>query len=526
MKTKIRVRFAPSPTGFLHIGSLRTALYNYLFAKKNKGNFILRIEDTDKTRYVERGIENIIKTLTSCGLFYDEGPYLANPQLLDNYSPANSKLEISKSSIWEKGKYGPYIQSKRLNIYKEYAEELVKKKKAYYCFCSPQRLESLRQEQIAKNKPPMYDGHCRNIKITPSKIRKTPYVIRLKVPRQGITKFQDIIHGEIIFKNKFIDDQILLKSDGYPTYHLANVVDDHLMKITHVIRGEEWLPSTPKHILLYKAFGWQPPKFAHLPLLLNADHSKLSKRQGDVAVEDYLKKGYLPEALINFVALLGWNPKSDKELYTVEELINEFELNKINKTGTIVNFEKLDWMNGYYIRKKPIDELVRLCLPYLKEAGLIEKVSSDDKKFIIVQTKEEIDFEWLKKIIALEQERMKKLSEIPSLTEFFFVNQPVYEPEILKWKKMAGPDILRRLENLIALLKNIPEPWEAATLEKNIKQLIEKEKLGIGETLWPMRVALSGRQISPPPFDIAAILGKEKTLKRLAFALEMAKKIK
>lgn len=469
---KVRVRFAPSPTGFLHIGSLRTALYDYLFAKKYGGEFILRIEDTDRTRLVEGGMESITRTLEWAGIKWDEGPY---------------------------------AQSERLDIYKKYAEQLLKNGSAYACTCSPERLEQVRQEQIARKEMPRYDRKCRYTEIgSPLQQRSNlPHVIRLKIPEQGSTTFRDIIRGEVAFENALIDDQVLLKSDGFPTYHLANVVDDHLMKITHVIRGEEWLSSTPKHVLLYKAFKWRLPQFAHLPLLLNADHSKLSKRQGDVAVEDYIKKGYLPEALLNFVALLGFNPRADKELYTVDELIGEFDLTKVNKAGAVVNFEKLDWMNGQYIRQKSLDELVELALPYL---GVENR-------------------ELAKKILALERERLKKLSDLKEATEFFFVEQPRYEPGVLVWKKMAKKDVANNLEGLREFLQQYSSAWEASTLEAQIKAWITKTGRGVGETLWPMRVALSGRAASPPPFEITEILGKARTLARLEYAIKVAKKM-
>lgn len=524
MKTKkARVRFAPSPTGFLHIGSLRTALYNYLFAQKNGGDFLLRIEDTDRTRTVENGVKNIIQTLKWCGLDYDEGTKI--------------KTHNTEYAIYDVGEYKPYIQSKRLEIYQKYARELVKKDRAYYCFCSPERLEALRQEQMARKEPTMYDGYCKTQNILK---QSGPRVIRLKVPGRGVTKFKDIIRGEIAFENKLIDDQVLLKSDGYPTYHLANVVDDHLMQITHVIRGEEWLSSTPKHILLYKAFGWRPPQFAHLPLLLNPDRSKLSKRQGDVAVEDYIKKGYLREALINFIALLGWNPKSDKEFYDLDELIKNFELKNINKSGAVVNFEKLDWMNGYYLRQKSIKNLTQACIPFLIEASLIkiqnnnlpaypsaDETSGQDVKFKIIKTGEEVSFEWLTRIIALERERLKKLSEIVYATEFFFVDMPHYEPQILLWKKMTPDDILRHLKILIQFLDELPKnDWSnPRILETKIKNFIQEQKLGTGETLWPMRAALSGRINSPPPFDIAAILGKNRALARLEHGIKQVNRL-
>lgn len=492
---KIRTRFAPSPTGFLHIGNLRSALYNYLFAKHLKGTFILRIEDTDKTRFVNGAVESLLRVLEWCGIIPDEG--------------------VTPSG--EKGDYGPYIQSARLPIYQEYADKLVKVGTAYYCICTSERLALLRQERLARKEPPKYDGHCRTQTDSRQPTADSKFVIRLKVPESGMTKFNDIIRGEVEFKNALIDDQVLMKSDGYPTYHLANVVDDHLMKITHVIRGEEWLSSTPKHILLYKAFGWKPPQFAHLPLLLNADHSKLSKRQGDVAVEDYIKKGYLREAILNFIALLGFNPRADKELYTLDELVAEFNLTKVNKSGAVVNFEKLDWMNGNYIRQMPLDTLVELAMPFLP---------TDDT-------------ELARKVVALEQERLKRLADFKEVTEFFFIDQPRYEPGILVWKKMKKEAVTKSLQALYDALIGIygdPTPgqtedgphrvaWDAPTLEREIKAWIEQSGEGVGETLWPMRVALSGRMASPPPFDIAAILGKEKTLKRIRYAIELAKKL-
>jgi len=494
---KVRVRFPPSPTGFLHIGSLRTALYNYLFARKHGGEFILRIEDTDRARSVPGGVESIIRTLEWAGIEYDEGPQLAPSPGLRPSSP------LGRGEGEGKGEHGPYVQSERLDIYKKYAEQLIKKSKAYYCTCTPQRLEELRQAQMERKEPTRYDGQCRKLSNSKLQIANSSYVIRLKVPRTGKTKFEDIIHGKLEFENKLIDDQVLMKSDGYPTYHLANVVDDHLMKISHVIRGEEWLSSNPKHILLYKALGWKPPQFAHLPLLLNSDHSKLSKRQGDVAVEDYIKKGYLREALINFVALLGFNPRADKELYTIDELIDEFDLAKVNKSGAVVNFEKLDWMNGSYIRHMPLDELVTLTMPFLP---------TDDMKLA-------------RKVVALEQERLKKLSDLSEATEFFFVEIPHYEPEILIWKKSPKESVAPNLQALHDFLSDYDGTWDANALESAIKLWIEQKSRGVGEILWPMRVALSGRLASPPPFDIAAILGKTRTLARLEYAIKLAKKL-
>lgn len=505
IKKQIRVRFAPSPTGFLHIGGLRTALYNYLFARQRGGAFILRIEDTDVKRKIAGATENLIKTLKQMGLDYDEGP------------------KIIKGKIEEIGDYGPYIQSKRIKIYQKYAQELLKKGRAYYCFCSPKELEEMRQKQLAQGKAPIYDERCR--KLSPQEIRRKiekglPYVIRLKIPKKGKVSFDDLIHGKVEFDYQYIDDQILLKSDGYPTYHLANVVDDHLMKISHVIRGEEWLSSTPKHIFLYQSFGWEIPKFAHLPLLLNPDKTKLSKRQGDVAVEDYLNKGYLPEALLNFIALLGWNPGDEREVFSLKELIQEFSLERVKKSGAIFNLEKLDWLNGYYIRKLSLDKLTQYCLPYLEKANLIKKIS--DSRFEIVETKEIVNIDFIKKIVALEQERLKKLSEIGELAKFFFISQPKYPGKLLIWKKTSKEQILKNLilaEKLIISLNK--KSFTREILKEKLLKLAQKT--GRGELLWPLRVALSGLKGSPGPFEIAEVLGKDKVLKRLKFAQNLLK---
>ncbi len=481
------MRFAPSPTGFLHVGSLRTALYNFLFARQNNGKFILRIEDTDRARYVDGAVKSLLKTLTVAGLEWDEGPALNGA---------------------ENGKFGPYIQSQRTEIYKKYAEELIAKGRAYHCFCSAERLEKLRKTQQANKLPTMYDGLCRGLDkqtIAQKLKEKQPHVIRLAVPKEGITELTDLIRGKVKFENKLIDDQVLVKSDGFPTYHLANVTDDHLMEITDVIRGEEWLSSTPKHILLYRAFGWDAPRFAHIPLLLNPDKSKLSKRQGDVAVEDYLKKGYLPEALVNFVALLGWNPGTEQEIFSLPELIKAFDLAKVHQAGAVFNLEKLDWMNGAYIKKMPISELTKKCLPYFKEAGYdLDKVEKE--KF--------------EKIALLEQERMKKLIDLPAAVEFFF-KEPRYDAKILVWKKSDQKTTCDRLKILIKFYDTFNKKWTERGIEETTMDLINKENLANGPTLWPMRAALSGREASPGPFAIAGILGKKETVKRLKTALDL-----
>lgn len=487
----VRVRFAPSPTGFLHIGGLRTALYNFLYARRHGGKFILRIEDTDQTRVVPGGLENILKTLQWAGLTWDEGPY---------------------------------IQSERFELYKKHAALLVEKESAYYCFCTPERLEAMRKAQIEAKQPPKYDGNCRELAndARAEELRKgTPHVIRLRVPEGGETLVTDIIHDEVRFENKLIDDAVLLKSDGFPTYHLANVVDDHLMEITHVIRGDEWLPSTPKHVLLYRAFGWQEPAFAHLPLLLNPDRSKLSKRTGDVAVEEYIAKGYLPEALVNFVALLGWNPRADQEIYTIQELTDTFALEHVNKGGAVVNFEKLRWLNGEYIRRMELPRLTTLLIPWFAEAKLLMKDESD--RFIAPGLGEEVSLTYLQGVVSLARDRLTILGEIKELVEYFFVRVPVYDGALLRWKKMTKDDVHTRLTRLLSLLSDLPEDeWTKEKLEAAIKEIVTKEKLGVGETLWPLRVALTGREASPGPFEVAHVLGKTRTIERLTSAIKKA----
>lgn len=479
---KIRTRFAPSPTGYLHVGGLRTALYNFLFARQNKGDFILRIEDTDKERQVPGATESLIKILNELELKYDEGPFLTNGKII------------------HKGKFKPYIQSQRLDIYQKYANQLLETGHAYYCFCTPQRLEQMRNEQIKAGLPPKYDRFCRNLtklEIKEKMDEKVPHVIRLKVPDNKIIKFNDLIRGEIEFKSNEVDDQVLQKSDSYPTYHLANIIDDHLMEISHVIRGEEWLSSTPKHLLLYEFFGWQPPIYAHMSLLLNPDRSKLSKRKGDVAVEDFLKKGYLKEALINFIATIGWSESagSEQEIYSLKELINKFDIKRLTKAGAVFNIEKLDWLNGLYIRQLKLKELTKLCLPYLK--GVSPKLVA--------------------KTVQIEQERLKRLCDIAENTDFFHKTKIEYPAELLIWKKSSRAATLEnlvKLEDFFITLKD-SDFNKIKTLEAKIMTWIKKANYGVGDMLWPMRVALSGLQNSPSPFEIAWVLGQKETLKRL-----------
>ncbi|MEA3249414.1 MAG: glutamate--tRNA ligase [Patescibacteria group bacterium] len=502
----VRIRFAPSPTGFLHVGGLRTALYSELFARKHGGVLILRIEDTDQARTVEGGIENIIKTLEWAGIQVDEGPYIDKD-----------------GRLAQKGDFGPYIQSERTDIYKEQVEKLLEGGHAYRCFCCTDTLAKMREEQQNEGGRTMYDGRCKNL--TENEVAKelekgTEYVVRLKVPDTGVTAFDDEIRGRIEFSNSQIDDQVLMKSDGFPTYHLANVVDDHLMGVTHVVRGEEWCPSTPKHVLLYEAFGWDKPVFAHVPLLLNTDKSKLSKRQGDVAVEDYRDKGYLRDALINFVALLGWNPTADREIYSKEEMIKAFDLRKINKGGAVFNVEKLDWMNGEYLKKLTDGDLAEAALPFYVDAGVFVVQAG---KLISENMGEPLELGYLEQVVPLEKERVKKLSDLPQATDFFFRDLLEYEVDMLPWKKSTADVARVRLRTLVDLLKEMPDKnfKNAEKLGDEVLKYIADRGYTNAETLWPMRVALTASKASPSPFEVAAVLGKERTIARMKHALSM-----
>ncbi len=479
----VRVRFAPSPTGYLHVGGLRTALYNYLFAKRNNGQFILRIEDTDRSRYVENAVENLIQTLDWIGLKYDEGPFVG-------------------------GEHAPYLQSERLEIYRQFAESLVKERKAYYCFCTPERLKSLREEQQKAGLQSMYDKHC--LKLSPGtvseKLKKgASHVIRLNVQPHEKIAFADIIRENVEFSSDTVDDQVLIKSDGYPTYHLANVVDDHLMKITHVIRGEEWLSSTPKHILLYNYLGWEIPAFAHLPLLLNPDRSKLSKRQGDVAVEDYRKKGYLKEALINFVALLGWTAGDDQEFYKIDQLIEKFSLERVNKSGAIFNLEKLNWLNAEHLRNKTSEEILQMLREELKNSKYNPAEYSDEYLLLVVEA--------MKERVSFVRDYLEKA--------FYFFEDPVsYEEKMIlkNWVKET-PEYLKLLaENF----NKLSSPGKN-DFETTLRSTAERLNISPSKLIHPLRLALSGTGTGPGIFDILYILGKDKSVERIYSAVEKIK---
>jgi glutamyl-tRNA synthetase len=480
-----RVRFAPSPTGYLHVGGLRTALYNYLFAKKNNGTFVLRIEDTDRNRYVEGAVENLINALKWAGLEFDEGPEIG-------------------------GNFGPYMQSQRLDIYKKYADELIEKGKAYYCFCTPERLKTLKEEQEKLKLPQTkYDKHCLHISKEELENNLTsgiPKVVRLNVESNHTIKFDDIIREHVEFESNNVDDQVLIKSDGYPTYHLANVVDDHLMKITHVIRGEEWLSSTPKHVLLYDAFGWERPIFAHLPLLLNPDRSKLSKRQGDVAVEDYRDKGFLKDALINFVALLGWNAGDDKEFYYMDELINNFSLERVNKAGAVFDLQKLNWLNAEHLRKKSNQQLLLLLKDEIQSRYIGTKFKNQN-----------FSDNYLTLLIEAMKERVSFVKEFIDTCIYFYEAPTEYEQKSVEknWKPET-PEHLNKLKEEFASLNNPTKE----DFENSLTKVSEELNVGKGKLIHPLRLAVSGQSTGPGMFDLLYILGQDEVIRRIEAAIK------
>ena len=475
----IRVRFAPSPTGMLHIGGARTALFNWLLARNLGGKFILRIEDTDRNRFDETALADITKSLEWLGLDWDEGP--------------------GKS-----GKFGPYLQSERKDIYNKFANHLLEKGLAYKCFCTPARLEAMRNEQQKSGKGTAYDRKCRNLNSSESAPKNSEkFVIRFKMPLDGNTDFNDAVRGEISYPNDRQDDFVIMKTDGFPTYHLASVVDDHLMEITHVLRGEEWIPSTPKHICLYEAFEWQPPIFAHLPVILAPGGGKLSKRHGAAAVADYRKLGYMPEAMVNFLALLGWAVSSDNEVVSVKQLIQEFKLKKINKTAAQFDKEKLDWMNGAYIRNLSLEDLVKISKTKLDAAGI--NYPSDEK---------------LKYVFSLLHERIHSLSEIVDRSYYFFSEGINYEEKAVnKFIKKEG--IKENLSDLEELFTEINDSeFKEKKLEGIIKKYLEENEKSVKKVMNPLRISVTGKSASPGIFEVLEAIGKEKVLKRIKFTIE------
>jgi glutamyl-tRNA synthetase len=474
--TLVRVRFAPSPTGYPHLGNIRTALFNWLFARHHGGKFILRIEDTDVARKVEDAVEAILDGLQWLGLNWDEGPY---------------------------------FQSQRLSLYHEVADKLLSEGRAYLCFCSPERLQVMRKEQAKRKQPPKYDRHCRDLmqqeRAQLEATGVTP-VIRFRTPLEGETTFHDLIRGSVTFKHDALDDFVLLKSDGYPTYHLASIVDDHLMAISHVLRADEWLSSTPRHILLYQALSWQAPQFAHLPMILGPDRAKLSKRHGATTITDYQNQGYLPNAMVNFLVLLGWSLDDRTELLSQEELVEHFSLERVGKTAAIFNKDKLEWMNGVYLRKLSPEEFVQQAAPFL-DRNLPKSV------------KRPLDINYVSQVVSLIQERAKTLAEIPELSSFFFVDELQYDTGLLLSGGLEAKSASKAIAVTLQQLERIGT-WDSATIEGILRPLAAEIGLATGKLFGLVRVSVTGRTAAPPLFQTMAVLGREKCLKRLNTALQ------
>ena len=483
MTQQVRTRFAPSPTGEPHIGNVRSALFAWLFARHNNGSFILRIEDTDANRKVEGSVEKIMDGLRWLGLNWDEGPDIG-------------------------GEYGPYTQSERLDRYKKAAQQLIDSGAAYKCYCTSERLEALHADQIKNKLPPGYDRRCRNLtdaeRAEKEKAGITP-VVRLKTALEGETIIHDMIWGDVTFKNNLIEDIVLLKSDGFPTYHLAHIVDDHDMQITHVIRAEEWMSSTPCHIMLFNAMGYEVPQYAHLPMVLGPDRSKLSKRHGATSTLEFRENGYLPEALVNFLALVGWSLDDKTEIISREDLIKYFSLDRVSKTAGIFNHEKLQWMNGVYIRGLSIEDLTGRVFPFME-------------KYFPPEVKRPVDIEYVRQIVPLIRERINTLKDAATYADFFFLDELKYDTAMFTDKKMTAEVALTALkaaeEKLAAL-----ESFSPDLLESTLRHLAEELGIKAGQLFNPLRVATTARDAAPPLFETMAVLGKEKCMKRIRAAL-------
>ncbi|MCX8057866.1 MAG: glutamate--tRNA ligase [Spirochaetes bacterium] len=488
---RIKTRFAPSPTGYLHIGGARTALFSYLYAKHFGGDFFLRIEDTDRTRYVEDAVDDIIRSLRWLGLDFDG--------------------EI-------------VYQSKRLELYQKAASKLLEEGKAYRCFCSQARLERIRNVRMQNKLPSGYDRKCRDLsqdEINENMKNGVPYVIRLKVPLEGKTVCNDMIRGEIEFENSVLEDIVLLKSDGFPTYHLAHVVDDHDMEITHITRGEEWISSFPLHVILFNYMGYELPQYAHLPVILSADGGKLSKRHGATSVKEFIEAGYIPEAMINFLALLGWSYDDKQEVFSKDELIKYFDLSKVSKSSAVFSYEKLNWYNGYYLRNKSDQEYFKISLPFFIKAGYVKSIDrnikidlSEKNNFENMITKEEKDY--IMKIIPNIKERIEILSQIESYCDFFYKDPTTYNIEDFIDKKRDINQNIIILEHVLEALSFLDEKsYNLTGLENCLRELAEKYNIRTKDLFMPIRIALTGRKYSPGLFETIEILGKETTLRRI-----------
>ena len=482
---KVRVRYAPSPTGFQHIGGVRTALFNYLFARSRGGEFILRIEDTDRERYSQDAMEDIYNTFDWLGFHWDEGPDIQGP-------------------------LGPYVQSERVELYREHTRRLVENGYAYPCYCSHQRLEELKAEQRRQGAALGYDRRCRELSTAQRQAFEqegiTP-VIRFKVPLEGATVATDELLGAIQTDNTEINpDPVLLKSDGFPTYHLANVVDDHLMEITHIMRAQEWLPSMPLHVLLYRAFGWKPPLYCHLPMVLGSDGQKLSKRHGATRVIEFKERGYLPQAVLNYIALLGWSFDDSREFFTLKELQELFSLDRLNKAPAVFDYKKLDWFNGMYIRKASAEQLAELLEPYLRKRGWVsEKPAEEERRRI-------------EALVPLVQERLTVLSDVLPLVSFLFEDVPAPPAEELIPKRLDGGKTAEVLNRVCSLLEDFDAQTDEAN-EQRFRAAAEQLGVKLGDLLMPVRVALTGSRVSPPLFESIRVLGVDKTQQRLKNAL-------
>ncbi|MDR3200460.1 MAG: glutamate--tRNA ligase [Spirochaetales bacterium] len=483
----VRVRYAPSPTGLQHIGGVRTALFNYFFARAMGGTFILRVEDTDRERYDPRALQDIYDTYDWLGISWDEGPRAG-------------------------GKFGPYFQSERTELYREYAEKLVESGRAYYCFCAAERLQKMREEQAEKGEGQGYDRHCRDIPPDEAKARKAkgePCVIRLRIPLEGSTSFHDRLIGTIERANKDISpDPVLLKSDGFPTYHLANVIDDHFMEITHIMRAQEWIPSGPLHVILYDAFGWKAPEYCHLPMVMGEDGQKLSKRHGSTSLIEFRNGGYLPEAIINYVSLLGWSYDDSREMFSRTDLEKLFTLDKLNKAAAVFDYKKLEWFNGVYIRERADDSLAKELAPFLQKAGVTGSPASPDEEKLLLQA------------LPIIKERLKFLADAPELVRFIFKDAPVYTAEDLLPKKVGAADALRYLGETKTLMSGFFDKTDEEN-EADFRALAEKLGTKLGNVLGPLRVAVTGSKVSPPLFESIRLVGKEKTLARIDRALAL-----
>ena len=489
MNNKVRVRFAPSPTGNLHIGGARTALFNWLFARHNGGSFILRIDDTDLARSTEESTRGILSALRWLGIDWDEGPVVGGP-------------------------YGPYFQSQRLDIYKEMAQKMIDQGKAFYCYCTPEELAQRRKEAMASGKAPKYDGRCRELSLQERKRKEAEGckpAIRLRIPDSGETVVNALFRGDVVFSNDVLDDFIIIKSNGMPVYNFACVVDDALMRISHIIRAEEHLSNTPRQVLVYQALGYQLPVFAHVSMILAPDRSKLSKRHGATSVEEFRDSGYLPEALVNYLALLGWAPEGEDEIFSLPELVNQFILDRVGKTAAIYDIKKLTWMNGHYLNQEDLDLIVELVIPYFQRKNLISEDPSQK------------EMDYLRKVVEAVRTRVKTLAEVADAAEYFYVDDFSYDEKGVRkhFRKENAAEYLAKAKERLAALSD----FTLETTEAAYRELSEELGIKAGEIIHPTRLAISGRTMGPGLFDIMVILGKEKTLERMERAIQYIKNL-